>query len=466
MPDFDVIVIGAGPAGEVLAGRTAAAGLSTAIVEERLVGGECGFYACMPSKALLHPGEILDEVRRVPGAREAADGQLAVQAVLDNRDSIISGLDDSAQVPWLEDNGISLYRGHGRVAGDKRVLVGDEELLAKVAVVIAIGSQPTLPDVEGLSQARPWTNREATTSKVVPGRLLIVGGGVVGAEMAQAYTSLGAKVTLLARGTQLLAKEEPWAAEQVAARLREQGAEIVAEAEIAKVERAGDAGEVTVQLHDGRSFAGDELLVAVGRHIDSDKLGLDTIGLRPGEHGYLAVDEHLQVPGHDWLWVVGDANGRALLTHMAKHQARVAADRIAGKSDAALWEVADGAGAPRVTFTEPQVAAVGLTEQAARDRGIDVQIVSAGTSANAGGTFWGAKSQGTSQLVIDRRRRIVVGATFTGSEVQDMLQAATFAVVGELTLEQLWHGIAPFPTRSEVWLNLLDATGLGRGCQR
>jgi pyruvate/2-oxoglutarate dehydrogenase complex dihydrolipoamide dehydrogenase (E3) component len=294
-------------------------------VEERLVGGECDFYACMPSKALLNPGEILDEVRRVPGAREAADGQLAVQAVLDNRDSIISGLDDSAQVPWLEDNGISLYRGHGRVAGDKRVVVGDEELRAKVAVVIAIGSQPTLPDVEGLSQARPWTNREATTSKVVPGRLLIVGGGVVGAEMAQAYTSLGAKVTLLARGTQLLAKEEPWAAEQVAARLREQGAEIVAEAEIAKVEPAGGAGEVTVQLQDGRSFAGDELLVAVGRHIDSGQLGLDTIGLRPGAHGYLAVDEHLQVPGHDWLWVVGDANGRALLTHMAKHQARVAA---------------------------------------------------------------------------------------------------------------------------------------------
>ena len=170
MPDFDVIVIGAGPAGEVLAGRTAAAGLSTAIVEERLVGGECGFYACMPSKALLHPGEILDETRRVPGAREAADGQLAVQAVLDHRDSIISDLDDSNQVPWLKDNDISLYRGHGRIAGEKRVAVGDNTLVAKLAVVIAIGSEPTLPEIEGLSQANPWTNREATTSKVVPGR--------------------------------------------------------------------------------------------------------------------------------------------------------------------------------------------------------------------------------------------------------------------------------------------------------
>ena len=332
--------------------------------------------------------------------------------------------------------------------------------MAKLAVVIAIGSEPTLPDVEGLSQANPWTNREATTSKVVPGRLLIVGGGVVGAEMAQAYTSLGAKVTLLARGTQLLAKEEPWAAEQVTARLREQGAEIVPNVEVAKVKRPSGGGEVTVQLQDGRSFTGDELLIAVGRHIDSDQLGLDTIGLQPGKHGYLPVDEHLQVPGHDWLWVVGDANGRALLTHMAKHQARVTADRICGNSDAALWDRGDGAGAPRVTFTQPQVAAVGLTQQTAHDAGIDVQIVSVGTSANAGGSFWGAGAEGTSQLVIDKHRRIVVGATFTGSEVQDMLQAATFAVVGELTLEQLRHGIAPFPTRSEVWLNLLEAAGL------
>lgn len=460
MPEFDVVVIGAGPAGEVLAGRTAGAGLSTAIVEARLVGGECAYYACMPSKALLHPGQILDEVGRVPGAREAAGGRLAVQAVLDNRDAIISDLDDASQVPWLEDNGIALFRGRGRVAGERRVVVGDVELRAKVAVVIAVGSNPTLPAIDGLSEANPWTNREATTSKVVPGRLLIVGGGVVGAEMAQAYISLGAEVTVIHRGTQLLGKEEPWAAEQVAARLREQGAEVLLEAEVMNVDRPGGTGDVTVHLQDGRSFTGDELLVAAGRHIDSDQLGLDTIGVKPGRRGYLAVDGHLRVPGHDWLWVIGDANGRALLTHMAKHQARVVADRITGKSDAALWDRADGAGAPRVTFTEPQVAAVGLTAQTARDAGIDVQIVSVGTSANAGGTFWGAGSAGTSQLVIDKHRQVVVGATFTGSEVQDLLQAATFAVVGELTLEQLWHGIAPFPTRSEVWLHLLEAAGL------
>ena len=277
--------------------------------------------------------------------------------------------------------------------------------------------------------------------------------------MAQAYTSLGAKATLLTHGPRLLYKEEPWAAEQVTARLGGQGAEIVP-VEAEKVKRPGGRGEVTAWLEDGRSFTGDELLIAVGRHIETDHLGLDTIGLQPGEHGHLPVDEHLRVPGHDWLWVVGDANGRALLNHMAKHQARVSADRITGRSDATLWDLGDGAGAPRVTFTEPQVAAVGLTEQAAQDRGIDAQVVSAGTSANAGGTFWGAGSEGTSQLVIDRRRRIVVGATFTGSEVQDMLQAATFAIVGELTLEQLGHGIAPFPTRFEVWLNLLEAAGL------
>jgi pyruvate/2-oxoglutarate dehydrogenase complex dihydrolipoamide dehydrogenase (E3) component len=456
----DIVVIGAGPAGEVLAGRTAAAGLSTAIVEERLVGGECGFYACMPSKALLRPGEALDEVRRVAGALEAANGQLAVRAILERRDAIISNLDDSSQVSWLEDNDIWLFRGRGRIAGEKRVAVGDEELIAQVAVVIAVGSVPTLPDIEGLAQAKPWTNREATTSNVIPERLVIIGGGVVGSEMAQAYTSLGAKVTVLEHSAQLLAKEEPWAAQQVTDRLREQGAEVVLNANVAKVVRPDGAGEVTVELDDGRSFSGDELLVAAGRHIESAQLGLDTIGVTPGRHGYLAVDEHLRVPAHDWLWVVGDANGRALLTHMAKHQARVAGDQITGKSDSVLWDRADATGAPRVTFTEPQVAAVGLTERAARDAGIDVHVVSVGTSANAGGTFWGTGATGTSQLVIDTQRGVAIGATFTGADVQDMLQAATFAIVGELTLDQLWHGIAPFPTRSEIWLNLLEAAGL------
>jgi pyruvate/2-oxoglutarate dehydrogenase complex dihydrolipoamide dehydrogenase (E3) component len=460
MPEFDVIVIGAGPGGEVLAGRTAAAGLSTAIVEERLVGGECGFYACIPSKALLRPHAALDEVLRVPGAREAVTGRLDVQAVLDHRDVLIASLGDAGQVPWLQDNRISLYRGHARITGERRVAVGDEELVANTAVVIAIGSTPALPDIEGLSAARPWTNRDATTSKHIPQRLVIIGGGVVGAEMAQAYTSLGSVVTVIEPGDQLLAKEEPWAAEQVAERLREQGAEVVLRAHPMRVTRAGGAGEVTVHLHDGRAFSGDELLVAAGRQVPSHGLGLDTVGVQPGENGYVTVDKHLRVPGSEWLVVVGDANGRALLNHMAKHQARVAADHLTGNSEAELWERADGVGAPRVTFSEPQVAAVGLTERAAREAGLDVQVVAVGTSANAGGMFWGRAAEGASQLVIDAQRRVILGATFTGVEVQDMLQAATFAIVGELKIEQLRHGIAPFPTRSEVWLNLLEATDL------
>jgi dihydrolipoamide dehydrogenase len=283
----------------------------------------------VPSKALLHPGEVLDEIRAVAGAREAADGRLAVQAVLDNRDAIISDLDDSSQVPWLEDNDISLYRDHWRIAGDKRVVVGDDELLARIAVVIAIGSEPTLPDVEGLSHANPWTNREATTSKIVPGRLLIIGGGDVGAEMVQAYTSLWAKVTVFQRGTQLLAKEEPWAGRRSPARTGRRD----------RVQLRGREGGASRRHRRGDRAAARRPLIhrgrAARRHRAAYRLrraGLDTIGIQLGKHGYLAVDEHLQVPGHDWLWVLGDANGRALLTHMAKHQARVAADRITGRS--------------------------------------------------------------------------------------------------------------------------------------
>lgn len=457
---FDVIVIGAGPAGEVAAGRLAAAGLEVAIVEDRLVGGECSYWACMPSKALLRPGEALDEVGRIPGAADAIGGELAVQAVLDRRDEVVHDLDDAAQLPWLEDQGITLVRGRARFTGEKQVVVGDDdELEARRAVIVSIGSCPAIPDVEGLQAAKPWTNRDATVSPVVPGRLLVLGGGVVGAEMAQAYSSLGSQVTLVEGGPHILSKEEPWAGEQVQDALRGNGVDVRVQAKVARVERPQEGGEVTLHFDDGSSVAGDELLVAVGRTIRTDRLALETIGVEAGEHGYLTVDDQMRVEGKDWLWAVGDVNGRALLTHMGKHQARVVGDLILGK-EARLWERGDGKGSPRVTFTEPQVAAVGLTKAAAEESGIDVQVVQVGTSANAGGSFWGRDATGTAQLVIDRGRSVVVGATFTGAEVQDMLQAATFAVVGELTLDTLWHGIAPFPTRSEIWLNLLQEAGL------
>jgi pyruvate/2-oxoglutarate dehydrogenase complex dihydrolipoamide dehydrogenase (E3) component len=462
--EVDVVVVGAGPAGEVCAGRLGEAGLEVALVERHLVGGECSFYACMPSKALLRPGEILAEARRVPGAREAASGALDVEAVVRRRDEVIHDLDDSAMLPWLEERGVQVVRGHGRLDGERRVRVTraegnrpgdsplDTALQARRAVVLAVGSRPLVPPIAGLSEARPWTNRDATTARTVPGRLAILGGGVVAAEMAQAYTSLGSQVTVVERGERLLAREEPFASEQVASALRSAGADLRFRVSATAVSRNGF---VRLELDDGSSVEADELLVATGRKLATDDLGLETVGLEPG--AAVEVDESLRSTRHDWLWAIGDSNGRALLTHMGKYQGRLAADGVLGRPQRLL---ADGPRSPRVIFTDPQVAAVGWTLAGAKEQGLQVRAVDVGTSDNAGGSFVGRGAPGTARLVVDEERRLVVGATITGAEVAEALHAATIAVIGEVPLDRLWHAVPCFPTRSELWLRLLEAYGL------
>src|SRR5215211_1601397 len=343
--EFDVVVLGAGAAGEVCAGRLGEEGLEVAVVESHLVGGECSFYACMPSKGLLRPGELLAEVRRIPGVREVVTGDLDAGAVLRRRDEIIHDLDDSSQVPWLEQRGVGLFRGGGALDGERRVRVGDDTLVARKAVVVATGSSPLIPPIDGLREAEPWTNREATTAKEVPGRLAILGGGVVGVEMAQAYGSLGSTVTLIERGDRLIAREEPFASHDVEQSLRERGVDVMLGTSATSVSAEG--GEVTVELDQGGPVRADELLVAIGRKLNSDEIGVDSVGLEPGKP--IEVDDSMRAKSVDWLYAIGDVNGRALLTHMGKYQARIAADHILGRDAAART---DRLGSPRVTFTD------------------------------------------------------------------------------------------------------------------
>jgi pyruvate/2-oxoglutarate dehydrogenase complex dihydrolipoamide dehydrogenase (E3) component len=452
MESFDVVVVGGGPAGEVAAGRLADAGLEVALVEDDVVGGECSFYACMPSKALLRPQEILREIRRIPGAADAVTGELDVEAVLSRRDEVVHDLDDSSMLPWLEEKGIKLYRGFGVLAGEKRVDVGEVELEARRAVIVAGGTRASLPPIEGLREAEPWTNREATTAKEVPGALVILGGGVVGTELSQAYRSFGAEVTLIEGERRLLPLEEEFACAQVTDALVDMGVDVRTGRKAAKVERVGE--RVRVTMDDASTADGDVLVAALGRKPRTEELGLETVGLEGG--GYIEVDEDMQVPGRDWLYAIGDVNGRVLLTHMGKYQARIASEHILG-NPSATEHGADGRQSPRVVFTDPAVAAVGHTEKTAREAGIEFHLLEVGTSANAGGSYYGRNAPGTSRLLVDKASDLIVGATFTGSGVAEFVHAATIAIVGEVPMGRLWHATASFPTRSEIWLNLMAA---------
>ena len=459
--DYDLIVLGGGAVGENVADYAGRQGLRTAVIEAELVGGECSYWACMPSKALLRSGHALRAARRVPGAREAIQGELDVQAVLDRRSSFTSHGSDAGQVAWLEGAGIDLVRGHGRLVGPGQVQVGGRVYTAG-AIALATGSLPVLPGIPGLAESDPWGTRDATTAERIPSCLAIIGGGVAGTELALAYSSLGAQVTLLSR-SQLLASEEPFVRDGVEAALRAEGVDVRVGTVPTRVDR--DAGGVVhLELADGTTIAADELLVATGRRPRTDGIGLEAVGVDPDTR--LRVDESMLVDGTDWLYAVGDVNGRALLTHQGKYQARVAGEAIAARHlgqqlDAGEWgrhaATADSRAVPHVVFTDPEVARVGLTEAAAREAGLSVRTVEHDLGAVAGAALHAEGYTGRAKLVVDESRQVLLGATFLGPDVAELLQAATIAIVGEVPIGRLRHAVPAYPTISEIWLRLLEA---------
>ncbi len=476
---WDVIVIGGGAAGENAAQYSIRGSDRTAvIVEAELVGGECSYWACMPSKALLRPIEVLDTGRALPGVAEMLKGSLDVPAILARRDRFTHDHDDSGQVEWAGENGIDVIRGTARLTGERTVDVtapdgATRTLRARHAVVLATGSTASIPPVEGLHEARPWTSRDVTNLREVPGRVAVIGGGVVACESATWLGGLGVReVTMIEVEPSLLGHLEPFAGEIITQQFSRRGVTVRVGTRVQSVERPAVQDTGIGRIHGGpatitaggSTFEVDEIVVAAGRTPTSAELGLDVVGVAANAHGYIETDDHMAVPGAEpWLYAIGDVCGRALLTHMGKYHGRVAGDVIAARAEGRATDglryrdLADHDVVPAVAFTDPEVASVGLTESAARAKGIDVEALEYDIGSVAGASLLHDGYSGRAKLVVDRAADTLVGATFVGSDIAELLHSATIAIVGKVRLETLWHAVPSYPTVSEVWLRLLES---------